>query len=77
MQREIDPNSSASRTRRYEGPASYFFFPFFFELLHSRPRPEVQKNPRPCKNRKEAPPSVVWLWRDLTSRALRMPCCER
>jgi len=33
MQREIDPNSSASRTRRYEGSASYFFFPFFFELL--------------------------------------------
>jgi hypothetical protein len=77
MQREIDPNSSASRTRRYEGSASYFFFPFFFELLLAARSPKRRKNPHPCKNRKDAAHSVVWLWRELTSCALRMPCCER
>jgi hypothetical protein len=50
-----------------EGPASYFFFllclVFCFSFLA-------------YKKRKDAPPSVVWLWRKLTSCAVRTPRCE-
>jgi hypothetical protein len=43
MQREIDPNSSASRTRRYEGSASYFFFLFFSNCSIAGPDPKCRK----------------------------------
>src|ERR1700726_1893733 len=33
--------------------------------------PKCKKNPHPCKNRKDAAPSVVWLWCELTSCAVR------
>lgn len=35
-------------------------------------RGETEENPHPCKNRKDAAHSVVWLWRELTSCAGRM-----
>jgi len=71
----------SSRTRPHRGrdgmrdplPTS---FSFLFELPHSRAGPKLQKNPRPCKNRNDAPPSVVWLWREVTSCAVRMPRFE-